>query len=55
MSQPKRNPMTRKAADRIRGGEARNNNGKIPAGEFGTRADRTVQQGQARQGDGKSR
>lgn len=42
-------PMTREAADRIRGDEARNNGGKIPAGGFGTRADRAVQQRQAAQ------
>lgn len=55
MSQPKRNPMTREAADRIRSHEAKGNNGKIPAGGFGAVADRIVQQRQARQGGSKSR
>ncbi|WP_431273641.1 hypothetical protein ACQ858_15885 [Variovorax ureilyticus] len=55
MTQPKQTPMTREAADRIRVHEAKNNNGKIPAGGFGARADRVVQQRQARQGGNKSR
>jgi hypothetical protein len=55
MNQPKPIPMTREAADRIRSHEAKANAGKIPAGGFGTRADRTVQQRQAHQGAGKKR
>lgn len=44
MSKAKPTPMTREAADRIRSGETAKNGGKTPPGEFGTRADRAVQQ-----------
>lgn len=47
MAKSKPTPMNRKAASRIVKHETQVNGGKTPAGGFGTRADRTVQQREA--------
>lgn len=46
-SNSKPQPVTRADAARIRSAEAAQNWGKTPAGGFGTRVDRTVQQREA--------
>ena len=43
MSKSKANPMTREAASRIASATSKNNDGRIPARSFATRADRVVQ------------
>lgn len=50
MPQHKPTPMTPADAARIRSGEAKQNNGQVPPGGFGARADRVVQQRQAKGG-----